>query len=259
MATRLGRLTRFDALAVTAAIWFLAKLLRYAFPPLFEQLRATYGVSNAVVGGAFTGLMLVYAAMQFPSGVLADRFGSVRMIVAGALLAALGALVLVVESPFPVLVCAMLVIGAGTGAHKTVAVRLLSGIYPRRTGRALGALDTFGTFGGVAAPLAVVAFVGTGTAGWRGFFLVAGLVGIVLAGLFVRRVPRRIPDDRSGADEGPPPIGTREYLAPFDDGRFVLFVAVTVAFSFAYNGVVAFLPLYLVEEWPPWCTCEPAL
>ncbi|WP_336362314.1 MFS transporter [Halalkalicoccus salilacus] len=248
MATRLGRLTRFDALAVTAAIWFLAKLLRYAFPPLFEQLRATYGVSNAVVGGAFTGLMLVYAAMQFPSGVLADRFGSVRVIVAGALLAALGALVLVVESPFPVLVCAMLVIGAGTGAHKTVAVRLLSGIYPRRTGRVLGALDTFGTFGGVAAPLAVVAFVGTGTAGWRGFFLVAGLVGIVLAGLFVRRVPRRIPDDRSGADEGPPPIGTREYLAPFGDGRFVLFVAVTVAFSFAYNGVVAFLPLYLVEE-----------
>lgn len=248
MATRLGRLTRFDALAVTAAIWFLAKLLRYAFPPLFEQLRATYGVSNAVVGGAFTGFMLVYAAMQFPSGVLADRFGSVRVIVAGALLAALGALVLVVESPFPVLVCAMLVIGAGTGAHKTVAVRLLSRIYPRRTGRALGALDTFGTFGGVAAPLAVVAFVGTGTTGWRGFFLVAGLVGIVLAGLFVRRVPRRIPDDRSGADEGPPPIGTREYLAPFGDGRFVLFVAVTVAFSFAYNGVVAFLPLYLVEE-----------
>lgn len=246
MATRLGRLVRFDALVVTAAIWFLAKLLRYAFPPLFEPLRATYGVSNAVVGSAFTGFMLVYAAMQFPSGVLADRFGSVRVIVAGALVAALGAIVLIVESSFLVLVSAMLVIGAGTGAHKTVAVRLLSGIYPSRTGRALGALDTFGTFGGVVAPVAVVAFAAT--TGWRGFFLVAGLAGVALAWLFVRWVPRRVPEDRAIVDEGSSSVGTREYLAPFGDRRFALFVVVTVAFSFAYNGVVAFLPLYLVEE-----------
>lgn len=250
MATRPGRLdrfVRFDALVVTGAIWFLAKLLRYAFPPLFEPLRATYGVSNAVVGSAFTGFMLVYAAMQFPSGVLADRFGSVRVIVAGALVAAGGALALLVEASFPVLVCAMLVIGAGTGAHKTVAVRLLSGIYPARTGRALGALDTFGTFGGVVAPIAVVAFVGT-RVGWRGFFLAAGLVGIALVGLFVRWMPRRVSDGRSGTDDGSSSIEPREYLAPFRDRRFALFVLVTVAFSFAYNGVVAFLPLYLTEE-----------
>jgi MFS family permease len=248
VATRLGRLdwlARFDALVVTAAIWFLAKLLRYAFPPLFEPLRATYGVSNAAVGGAFTGFMLVYAAMQFPSGVFADRVGSVRVIVAGVLVAALGAIALVVESSFPALVGAMLVIGAGTGAHKTVAVRLLSRVYPARTGRAIGALDTFGTFGGVVAPIAVVAFAVT--TGWRGFFLAAGLVGVALAWLFVRWVPRRVPEDRSVDEEGASSAGTREYLAPFRDRRFALFVAVTVAFSFAYNGVVAFLPLYLVE------------
>jgi MFS family permease len=237
-------LVRFDALVVTAAIWFLAKLLRYAFPPLFEPLRATYGVSNAAVGSAFTGFMLVYAAMQFPSGVLADRVGSVRVIVTGVLVAALGAIALVVESSFPALVGAMLVIGAGTGAHKTVAVRLLSRVYPARTGRAIGALDTFGTFGGVVAPIAVVAFAAT--TGWRGFFLAAGLAAVALAWLFVRWVPRRVPEDRS-TDEGSSSVGTREYLAPFRDRRFALFVAVTVAFSFAYNGVVAFLPLYLVE------------
>ena len=247
VATRARRLARFDALIVTAAIWFLAKLLRYAFPPLFGPLRSTYGVSNTVIGTAFTGFMLVYAAMQFPSGVFADRVGSVRVIVSGTLVAAFGALALVVESPFAVLVVAMLVIGAGTGAHKTVAVRLLSGIYPSRTGRALGALDTFGTFGGVVAPLAVVAFSGRAT-GWRGFFLVAGLGGIVLAGLFVRWVPRRIPETRSTGNERSSNAATSEYLAPFADRRFVLFVLVTVAFSFAYNGVVAFLPLYLVEE-----------
>jgi MFS family permease len=39
---RLGRLARFDALALASAVWFLAKFLRYAFPPLFGTLKGTY-------------------------------------------------------------------------------------------------------------------------------------------------------------------------------------------------------------------------
>jgi len=41
--------------------------------------------------------------------------------------------------------------------------------------------------------------------------------------------------------------GAVEYLRLFRDPRFAAFVLVTVAFSFAYNGTVAFLPLYLSE------------
>ena len=42
--------------------------------------------------------------------------------------------------------------------------------------------------------------------------------------------------------------GARAYLRLFADARFSAFVVVTVGFSFAYNGTVAFLPLYLSEE-----------
>lgn len=52
----------------------------------------------------------------------------------------------------------MPVIGTSTDSYKTVAVKLLSRIYPERTERALGVFDTFGSFGGVAAPAAVVVF-----------------------------------------------------------------------------------------------------
>jgi len=84
----LRRFARFDALVVTALVWFLGKFLRYAFPPLFETIGVTYGVSRTVLGTAYTGLMLVYAAMQFPSGLLADRLGAVRVITAGVLISA---------------------------------------------------------------------------------------------------------------------------------------------------------------------------
>ncbi|QAU12825.1 MFS transporter [Halorubrum sp. BOL3-1] len=255
----LGRVREYDVLALTALIWFLGKFVRYAFPPLFEPFRANYGVSNAAVGAAFSGFMAVYALMQFPSGAVADRVGAVRVITAGAAVAGVGSLAILFDAPFAALAAAMLVIGAGTGAHKTVAIRLLSRVYPVRTGRALGAHDTFGAFGGVVAPAAVVLFVSAPPAldallsrlpgaDWRALFVVTGLVALGLAAAFLVRVPGRLPD---GADRGPerdgPKPSARDYLALFEDRRVAAFVLVTVAFSFAYNGTVAFLPLYLSE------------
>mgnify|MGYP000474718435 CR=1 FL=1 len=255
----LGRIREYDVLVLTALIWFLGKFVRYAFPPLFESLQAGYGVSNAAVGAAFSGFMAVYALLQFPSGAIADRVGAVRVIAAGAAVAGVGALSLIVDTPFAVLAGVMLVIGAGTGAHKTVAVRLLSRVYPVRTGRALGAHDTVGALGGVAAPAAVTLFLSAPPAlaallsrlpgaDWRGLFAVTGVVAVALAAAFALRVPDRLPAD---ADRGPeragPKPSARDYLALFEDRRLAAFVLVTVAFSFAYNGAVAFLPLYLTE------------
>jgi MFS family permease len=251
VARRLRRLARFDALVVTSLLWFLGKFLRYAFPPLFETLAGEYEVSTAVLGTAFTGFMLVYALLQFPSGLLADRFGSVTVIAGGALLASVGALALVVDTPLVVLVGAMLLMGAGTGAHKTVSVRLLSRAYPARTGRALGVFDTFGTFGGVAAPAAVVVFLGLPGllgAAWRTVFLVGGVLGVALIVAFAVRVPRRLPDESVTPDADGQGVDLRTYARLFRNPRFTAFVAVTILFSFAYSGAVAFLPLYLTRE-----------
>jgi len=239
-------LDEFDALLLVSFLWFLAKFVRYAFPPLFEPLQGVYGVTNAEIGLAYTGFMLAYAAMQFPSGALADRFGSVRVIATGSLLAALAALALVIESPFGVLVGAMILMGAGTGAHKTVAIRLLSRLYPARTGRALGTMDTIGTFAGVAAPAIVVAVLAGPSLfgeGWRTVFLVAGVAGVAGTVAFTVRVS----DPTAGRTGGS--SGTvREYLGLFRNPRLLAFVLVTVLFGFTYNGVVAFLPLYLTSE-----------
>jgi MFS family permease len=256
----LRRLVEYDVLALTALIWFLGKFLRYAFPPLFELLQGSYGVSNAAVGTAYTGFMLVYALMQFPSGAVADRVGAVRVIAIGAGIAGISALALVFDAPFLALAAVMLFIGAGTGAHKTVAVRLLSRVYPVRTGRALGVHDTVGALGGVAAPAAVVAFVSAPPlldgllrrlpgADWRGLFVVSGIVVLAVAAAFAVRVPGRLPADadRGGRQDGPEP-NAGEYLVLFRDRRLAAFVFVTIAAAFAYNGAVAFLPLYLSQE-----------
>jgi MFS family permease len=257
LGKRVRALGQFDALVLTALLWFLGKFVRYAFPPLFETFSQSYGVSRTVLGTAVTGLMLVYAAMQFPSGVLADRLGAVRVITAGTLLTALAALAIVVDAPFIVLAGAMVAAGAGTGTYKTVAVRLLARAYPTRTGRVLGVFDTFGSAGGVAAPAAVVLGAGLPPvlgAPWRTLFLATGLAAIGLAVAFATRVPGRLSlatgtvESSSRTDGDSTPSSLRTYLRLFQRPRFAGFVAVTVLFGFAFNGTVAFLPLYLASE-----------
>jgi MFS family permease len=246
-----GRVSRFDAIVFTSTLWFLSKFVRFAFPPLFERLARVYSVSPAVLGTAYSGLLVVYAAMQFPSGLVADRFSSVAVIGAGTLLAAVGALALAFDSPLVVLVGAMLMIGAGTGPVKTVGIRVLSRTYPAQTGRALGVFDTFGTFGGAAAPAAVVLFSSTPGlvgAGWRTTFLVAGVVGVGVTVAFVARVPQRLPDVEPDETRDGAAVPLREYGALFREWRFSVFVLVTTLFSFAYNATLAFLPLYFTRE-----------
>jgi MFS family permease len=244
-------LRRFDALVLTSALWFLGKFVRYAFPPLFDRLSGVYDVSTAVLGTVFSAFLLVYALMQFPSGLLADRFSSVVVIGAGTSLAAVGSLVLAVDSPLVVLVGAMMVIGAGTAPLKTVGVELLSRTYPTRTGRALGVFDTFGTLAGVAAPTVALAFAaGPGFVGdgWRTTFLVAGVVTVGVVAAFVARVPRRVPDADDAVTNAAGDASLSDYVSLFRRWRFTTFVAVTVLFSFAFNATVAFLPLFLTRE-----------
>ncbi len=261
MADQAGLRSDLDALLFVAAIWFLGQYLRYAFPPLFETFQADFGVTNTTLGLLFSAMMLAYAAMQFPSGALADRVGPVRVVAAGAVGVGVGSAMVVGAGSFGLLVAAVVVLGVTTGAHKTVAISLLSRLYPDRTGRAVGVMDTVGQFGGVVAPAGVVAVLAAALA-WQWLFVAAaaagGLLGVgVLLRLRGRLASRRAvasPADEapeaagqpaSGADDDGARAAARAYLAPFADLSLVLAVVAAVSFTVAWNGLSAFLPLYL--------------
>lgn len=235
-----------EPLVFVGGLWLTAKLARYSFPALFPTLEVSLSVSNGELGVAYTAMLLVYALVQFPSGALADALDDVRVIAAGAATAAAGAVVLLLPTSYALLVAGMLLVGLGTGVHKTVAVGLLARLYPSRTGRALGVFDTLGTIGGVVAPPAVV--FALSSAGWQAHFaVVGGVVALLTVGLLAR-VPRANAGVQASVSDLRDRLAVRPYLGPFRDRGFLLFVAVTLCFSFAYNGVVAFLPTYLVER-----------
>ena len=135
---------------------------------------------------AFTTMMAAYTLSQFPGGALADRLGGGRIIVVGGITAATGALVVGTVTRFSTLVGGVILIGLGTGVHKTVSIDQLSWRYPDRIGRLLGLFDTVGTLGGVAASLVVV--LATGSREWRLLFLAAAVTGLGFVGTTIARI-----------------------------------------------------------------------
>jgi len=251
-------MNKYTPLILASGIWFIAKFLRYAFPPLFETLQISYSLSSTTIGLVYSCLLTIYALLQFPSGLLADRFGSVILIVTGSGLAAVGALLLSVDLPFVFLIISVVMIGIGTGVHKTVAVEILSKIYSDNTGRKLGIFDTFGSYGGFGASLAVTIFlilpqplkqlmIYFPGESWRGVFFSSGLIALGLAALFAWLVPKYRMNTQQNDSNVSYPSAT-EYLMQFTHTRFSVFTIIILLFSFSYNGVLAFLPLFLSQE-----------
>ncbi|MFO7926485.1 MAG: MFS transporter [Halobacteriota archaeon] len=235
---------------LVSLLWFMVQFLRFVFPPLFETFQAVYDISNTETGLLFTSIMLSYSAVQFPSGILGDRLGLPAVIIGGAAVFTGAALLAALSPTFLVLTLAAMSIGLGTGPHKTVAIPLLSRRYTEHPGRVLGVMDTVGQLGGMTAPLVVIAL--TSVFVWQSVFVLGAAVSATLALLFyraVRRDPsldvdRPSPKRRDSKADGDGP----SYRAVFADRRLLAFVLVTVLFTFTWNGVSSFLPLFLATE-----------
>ena len=138
--------------------------------------------------------LAVYAALQVPVGVALDRFGSRRMILAGAVTMAAGQFVLALATDVPTAVVARVLVGAGDAMTFISVLRVIGmwfagGAVPLIT-QLTGIL---GQLGSIVAAYPLVALL-HGTS-WRTTFLGAAATG-VLVGLLVLVALRDTPPDR---------------------------------------------------------------
>ena len=135
--------------------------------------------------------LAVYASLQVPVGVLLDRFGSRRLLVSGAVLMALGQLLLSGADTVTGAVLARVLVGGGDAMTFTAVLRLV-GLWfaPARVPVVTQLTGILGQVGQIAAAYPLVYLLGH--AGWTRAFLSAavlgGVVGLV-ALLAVRDAP----------------------------------------------------------------------
>ncbi len=170
-------------------IW-AAALFAYA---VGVMQRSSFGVAgveaadrfavNATVLSTFVMVQLgVYALGQIPSGLLLDRFGSRRMIAGGALMMAVGQLLLATVSGLPLAYVARILIGAGDAATFIAVIRLVALWFPPKRVPVLTQLSgILGQIGQVASAFPVVAVLHL--KGWTPTFVGLASIGVLAAAL----------------------------------------------------------------------------
>jgi MFS family permease len=168
-------------------VWLVA-LVAYAVA-VFH--RASLGVAGVdaqerfSAGASAVSLFLVlqlavYAALQVPVGVALDRFGSRRMILAGALTMAAGQLVLALATDVPTAVMARVLVGAGDAMTFISVLRVVSLWFASRTVPLITQLTgILGQLGSIVAAYPLVALL-HGTS-WETTFLGAAATGVLVA------------------------------------------------------------------------------
>lgn len=255
MATGLGRRLRAGAgelrtdgrgpvLAAVAGAWFLSIGVRLIYPALLPHLRAAFGFGLATAGLLITALWVTYALGQLPGGLLTDRFGSGRILLASTVATGF-AVVLVVASPsVPWLFATTAVLALATSLAGPARLPLLSAVFPDRGGTAIGVTQAAGNLGNTLLPLAggLLASV----AAWQlGLGFVLPVVAVVTFTIW-QYVPRS-PVDRSAAEGHGLRATLRSVRSDFTSRSVLVVLAVQIFGSGSYQAFTGFYPTYLIE------------
>ncbi len=239
---RTGRLLaaegRAPPLATVAVGWFLALGVRFAVPSVLPTVRVDLGFGSAVAGLLLTGLWGSYALTQFPSGLLTGRAGERRVLAASAVLGGLAMVALGTTAGLAAFAGGVVLYGLGTGLYATPRVMVVSRLYPDRSDTALGAVFASGNVGTTVLPAA--AGVVATTVGWRVGFLVLAPAFVVVAAALLVVVPEDGAADRT-------PGSARDGVRELRRRPVATATAALVLFAFGYQGLVGFLPTYLVD------------
>jgi len=222
-------------------VFFDRNSLNFLMPFVKPEL----GLTNEQVGIFQSALSLTWALAAFGIGRLSDRTGNRKLLLVLATLIFSGCSFLTgIAQGFALLLGARLLMGAAEGGVMPISHAMVaSEVSPERRGLAQGIAQNFGSnlLGSFVAPVLLVSFAAA--YGWRNAFYLAGIPGLISAGLiwFLIREPAAPPPvaDPAGARESPWSV-LRE--------RNVLLCCALSVIMVSYLVVCwVFMPLYLTE------------
>ena len=131
-----------------------------------------FQVGAAALSTLAVAQLAVYAAMQIPTGMLLDRFGSRRLIIFGSLMTGLGNLIVAVSPIFALAIAGRMVVGFGDAFVFVSMIRLINGWLPGpRATKFTQLFANIGQLGQIASAIPFAYILGV--SGWTAAFSIA--------------------------------------------------------------------------------------
>ena len=180
-------------LATATFAYFVSVIERSSMGVASLQATQRFEVGAAALSSLAVAQLVVYAAMQIPSGLALDRFGPKRLIVFGSVMTGLGNFLVALAPTIALAVAGRMVVGFGDAFVFVSGIRLIDGWVSR--GRATRLTQLFANIGQLGQIVSAVPFAYLlGVAGWSFSFTIIASLAFVAAAiglLFLEDEPRR--------------------------------------------------------------------
>jgi len=165
------------------SVAMMAQLLnmfhRIAGSAAVDKIMADFGITAAAIGSVLAVYFYIYAAMQFPSGVLADYLGPRKTVTFGCLVAGIGSIIFGLAPSLPMLYLGRFLLSLGVAVIFVSVLKLQTQWFQSRYfGRITSLMGFVGTAGSLAGatPMALLVIL----VGWRLSFELMGLLSFVV-------------------------------------------------------------------------------
>lgn len=180
------------------AIYAVSQFLRNSIGVIAHDLARELSLSATQTGLLSSAFFFAFAAVQVPVGILIDRYGPKRVMLATAVAAVAGTVLFAVAPSAGVLIAARALMGLGCSTFFMAPLVIYARRFPPQRFAGLTSIQMGGANLGTLAATAPLA-ASAAAIGWRGSFLAVAAIAVVLALVIAVAVPKDA--DRARARE----------------------------------------------------------
>jgi len=223
--------------------WALSIGVRFVYPALVPFFQSELRIGLTTTGLLLTVLWGAYALGHIPGGILGDRIGEGNILVLSTAVSAGAVLVVATAAEVWTLFAGTVAFGSATALYGPTRFTILTDIYSRQSGPAIGLTMAAGNLGNTVFP-AVATFLATYLT-WRfGFGAFVPLFAVVAVALWLT-VPARTSTPTSAVGDLSR-SSLKQIGRGMTHGSIPVIVSIQLSITYIIQGFASFYPAYLI-------------